>query len=161
MTSGRRDGNEHRRRDADSAQVHRQATWAASRDGKPQRVVRRLRRRTLRCDVASDAELDSQYGDPEIKYDPKEKWWTGASFVGRTFSRCSPEYLDAYAKSCEARAYAISKDPEGDPKKAGYAAKDARLARGWAARVRANPPKVKKPSPPPDHDDMDQSDIPF
>lgn len=112
-------------------------------------------------DVASDAELDSQYGDPEIKYDPKEKWWTGASFVGRTFSRCSPEYLDAYAKSCEARAYAISKDPEGDPKKAGYAAKDARLARGWAARVRANPPKVKKPSPPPDHDDMDQSDIPF
>lgn len=84
--------------------------------------------------VASDSDLDGNYGDPTIKYMPKEKYWTGADFTGYKLSETSPDFLDAYAKYLDACAYGARKD--GDERKAGFKEKDAGRARGWAARLR-------------------------
>lgn len=87
---------------------------------------------------ASDAELDDKYGDPDIRRDPPR--WDGESYAGRRFSEATPEYLDSFANFKEWQA---KKDDEGgavDGKgrpKSHWARKDARLARGWAARLRS------------------------
>lgn len=86
-------------------------------------------------DVASDSDLDSEWGDPLIKYDPKEKYWKGRSYIGSHFSETEPAYLDAMASYYDACAYMAGKD--GDAKKAVYKRKDAARARGWAARMRS------------------------
>jgi len=105
-------------------------------------------------EVATDAELDGQYGDPEIKKDPTR--WQGESFVGRRYSETSPEYLDMVASLEDWRA---GKDDEagqrgemnnrGKPKDGYFARKNAARARGWAKRLRAGwggaAPKAKKP----------------
>ena len=97
-----------------------------------------------RVQAASDADLDGQHGNPEVRYDPKDKHWSGASYVGRRFSECPADYLDAMAKSLEASAYGLEKGAEEDPtdaeakrKKARFKRLDAARAKGWAARVRA------------------------
>lgn len=41
--------------------------------------------------IASDAELDSQYGNPEIRKDPPR--WTGQSYAGARMSECPTDYL--------------------------------------------------------------------
>ena len=87
--------------------------------------------------IADARDMDGDHGDPMIKYDPKEKYWGGDSFIGYRFSETSPEYLEAQAKYLDACAYMASKD--ADPKKqsaARFKAKDAARARGWAARLR-------------------------
>jgi hypothetical protein len=87
--------------------------------------------------VASDRDLDSEHGDPEVRRDPKDTYWIGASYVGCRFSTCPPDYLDAMAKYKDACAYASEK--EGKPEKQKYVAydrRDAARARGWAARLR-------------------------
>lgn len=82
------------------------------------------------ANVASDADLDGQYGNPEVRAkDPRD--WTGEPMKGRRFSECPPDYLDMIAKRFD---YFASK--EEDPKKAGYSRKDAARARGWARRIR-------------------------
>lgn len=86
-------------------------------------------------EVATDAELDGAYGDPVVKYPSKK--WTGPSFEGKRYSQCSPEFLEDHAKYQDWRARKATE--EGNPDRAGYAAKDGRLARGWAARLRASP----------------------
>jgi hypothetical protein len=87
--------------------------------------------------VASDYELDGQYGNPEIKKDPPR--WSGESFVGRTFSQTSADYLECVAGF---KDWSAAKDDEtgavdgkGRPK-SHWARKDASLARGWAKRLR-------------------------
>ena len=97
-------------------------------------------------EVASDRELDSQYGNNPIKKDPSGKYWSGESYVSCRFSEVPPEYLDAFAKWKDASAYMKNKDAndlgksaddrEKAKKYAGYDKKDARLARGWAKRLR-------------------------
>lgn len=89
--------------------------------------------------VAPESELDSQYGNPLVRKDPKR--WTesgGASCVGRKYAECPPDFLDALASLLEWQA---GKDDEkGTPegtKYAGYARKDAARARGWAKRIRS------------------------
>ena len=101
--------------------------------------------------IASDADLDGQYGNPEVKKDPPR--WTGDSHVGRRYSECSPEYLDEMAGF---QTWAAERDekkaapmPDGDDKKkaeknAWYARQRAGYARGWAARLRAG---WKPPAP--------------
>ena len=78
----------------------------------------------------------SQWGDPEVRKDPKR--WTGAPVAPAKMSQCPPDYLDAVA---EFKAWQASKEAEkGDEegaKKAGYCRKDAARARGWAKRLRA------------------------
>lgn len=98
--------------------------------------------------VASAADLDGQYGNPEVRKDPKD--WTGPSYVGKFFSDCPAEYLDMIASLNEWRA---KKDDEagargetnakGKPKDGHFARLDAARARGWAARARAGGTKPK------------------
>jgi hypothetical protein len=89
-------------------------------------------------EVASDRDLDSQYGNPEIRKDPKR--WQGATMKGRKFSECPPEYLDVLAEfydwqaeQAEAKREVTSANKPVAP----YRRKDAARARGWAARIRA------------------------
>lgn len=94
--------------------------------------------------VASDEELDAQYGDPEIRRDPKK--WDGESHKGDHMSACPPAYLDALAsyldwgaEKDEETAATTSDEAEAAKKRkyAKYGRKDAALARGWARRLRA------------------------
>lgn len=85
--------------------------------------------------VADDAELDSKYGNPDVRKDPPR--WKGASQVGKRFSDCPPEFLDEFASFCDWKAGKDDEKNTDDGRKyAGYARKDAARARGWAARIR-------------------------
>ena len=100
-------------------------------------------------EVASDDDLNSQYGDPDVRRDPSQKYWQGESYVGMRFGQCPPDYLDAMAKYKDACAFMNEKS--GDEAKAKYIAydrRDAARARGWAKRLRAVPAV-------PDHGDLD------
>jgi hypothetical protein len=82
------------------------------------------------AEVATDAELDGPRGDEVIRYDPPR--WPGESYAGCRLSECSPDYLETLASFNDWRAR--HPKPGQDPK---WARLDARLARGWAARIRA------------------------
>lgn len=89
--------------------------------------------------IADDADLDSKYGDPRIKYGLKEKYWKEQPdpHIGMAFSECPPEYLDATAKYLSACEYMARKEGgEANEKKARYKALDAARARGWSNRNR-------------------------
>lgn len=95
--------------------------------------------------VASDYDLDSDYGNPVIKKDPRD--WPGPSFAGCRMSECSPDYLDRIAslydwmankddeKGAKGETY-TNKKGETKPVDGGLRRKDASRARGWAARAR-------------------------
>lgn len=88
--------------------------------------------------VASDRELDGKFGDPELKFMPRD--WTGASFKGSHFSECPPELLDMAAETFEYFArQADEKNERTDKGKpvSDYKRLDAARARGWAARMRS------------------------
>jgi len=87
--------------------------------------------------IAPDSDLDSKYGDPKVRFDPRD--WAGESMKGRTFSQCPADYLEMMASALE---YFADKKAASDPQKAGYDRKDAARARGWARREPA-----AKPSP--------------
>jgi hypothetical protein len=93
--------------------------------------------------VASDRDLDGQYGDPEVKMkDPRD--WTGEPQQGKRFSECPAEYLDLFADRLDYFAGKNAEsDDEADRKKARYQKLDAARARGWALRIRAG----YKPAP--------------
>lgn len=87
--------------------------------------------------VADAYDLDSQYGDEEIKKMPSQKYWQGDDFSGHRMTETSPEFLDAFARYKDACAYMTEKS--GDQAKAkyvGYDRKSAARARGWAQRMR-------------------------
>jgi hypothetical protein len=108
--------------------------------------------------IASDRDLDGQYGDPTIKKDPAR--WKGESFVGYRYSETTPEYLEEVASFHDWRASkddeANAVDTKGRPKSY-WARKDAALARGWAKRLRARP-AAPPASPPPNADDTWEGD---
>lgn len=87
--------------------------------------------------VASDRDLDGAYGNPEIKFNPRD--WAGASCKGRRMSECPPEFLallaqtfDYFADQAEVKNERTEKGkPVADYKRA-----DAARARGWAKRMR-------------------------
>lgn len=88
--------------------------------------------------VADDADLDSKYGDPELKFTPRD--WQGDSYKGRKFSECPAPLLDLVADSLD--YFARKSEEAGETTSSGkpvapYKRKDAARARGWAARVRA------------------------
>lgn len=86
--------------------------------------------------VASDRDLDSQHGDPEIKArDPRD--WTGPTMKGRKFSQCPAEYLDMVAERLDYFCSQNAGATEEDQKKLRYQRLDASRARGWAKRIRA------------------------
>lgn len=96
--------------------------------------------------VASDRDLDGQYGNPEIKTkSPRD--WTGDDMKGKRLSECPPEYLDLTASRLDYFAEqnrAEAEDQQTPPeqvgellKKAKYNRIDASRHRGWAVRLRA------------------------
>lgn len=113
-------------------------------------------------EIADDADLDSKYGNEDIRRDPSAKYWSGDSSVGKKMSECDANYLDAYAKYKDACAYANEK--EGNAEKAkyiGYDRKSARRARGWAKRVRDGHPSAKANSDDLFSESPSSDDIPF
>ena len=87
--------------------------------------------------VADDAELDSDYGDEIIKFEPKN--WTGDLMTGKKMSETTPEFLDRLASSFDFFAgknkASGEKANNGTPKHV-YDERSAARARGWAARLR-------------------------
>lgn len=87
--------------------------------------------------IATDRDLDSQYGDPVLKFSPRD--WTGPSFKGRHFSECPPDLLDIVAETME--WFGKQADDKGEMTDKGrpvgdYKRADAARARGWAKRIR-------------------------
>lgn len=88
-------------------------------------------------EVADDRDLDSQYGDPVVKFNPRD--WHGDSCKGLAMSQCPPEFLDMLAGTFD--YFAKKADESGETTTSGkpvapYKRKDAARARGWAARKR-------------------------
>lgn len=113
--------------------------------------------------IAEDSDLDSRFGDPKVRRDPKH--WAGASYVGAHYSQCPTDYLIVLAESLEYFADKDQKKPKdqvrthtnGTPYWA-YNLKDAARARGWAARNRgkAMPPPAGNDAPSDDGFDQGQ-----
>lgn len=115
--------------------------------------------------VANDRDLDSQYGNPEVRMkDPRD--WTGPTMRGRKFSECPPDYLDMIADRFD--YFAAKADEAGEKLENGqpaskYKRVDAARARGWAKRIReGRHVQVSAPEPAEDWADAPKdSDIPF
>jgi hypothetical protein len=89
--------------------------------------------------VANDRELDSEYGNPAVRKDPKR--WNAdvnGSYAGCNFSECPADYLDCLADLFD---WMGDKDDEDGKQYNGkpasiYKRKDAARARGWSQRKR-------------------------
>lgn len=86
--------------------------------------------------VADDADLDGQWGDPEVRKDPPR--WTGRAYAPCRMSETEPAYLEALAGFLDWKAGKA--DEEGKTSAKGHPVgpmirKDAARARGWAARL--------------------------
>lgn len=87
--------------------------------------------------VASAHDLDSKYGNPVLKFRPRD--WTGPSFKNVPFSECPAELLDLVADSLDYFAQqADLKDERTEKGKpvSDFKRADAARARGWAHRIR-------------------------
>lgn len=88
--------------------------------------------------VADDADLDGQWGNPQVRKDPPR--WTGQSYAGANYADCPPEFLDVLAGFLEWQAGKADEKNEmtnnGKPR-ADLIRRDAKRARGWSARNRA------------------------
>lgn len=88
-------------------------------------------------EVATDSDLDSPRGDPEVRFIPKR--WSGADMKGKRFSECEPEFLDMLADAFDWFANRDDEsgavDKNGNPKSR-WGRLDAARARGWANRIR-------------------------
>jgi hypothetical protein len=87
--------------------------------------------------VASDRDLNGQYGNPVLKFNPRD--WNGPSFKNRRFSECPPDLLDMVASTfdwfAEQADQKHEKASNGKPVSE-YKRADAARARGWALRIR-------------------------
>lgn len=100
--------------------------------------------------VASDRDLDGKYGDPVVKFMPRD--WTGQSFKNTHMSACPPELLDLLAETFEYFATQAEANNEMTPRGkpvADYKRSDAARARGWAKRMRSGvhpTPRINTPA---------------
>lgn len=87
--------------------------------------------------VASDRDLDGKYGDPAVKFNPRD--WAGESCKGLRMSECPPDFLETLASTFDYFAQQAEKNGEmtdrGKPV-ADFKRADAARARGWAQRNR-------------------------
>jgi len=104
--------------------------------------------------MASSADLDSERGDPAIKFNPRR--WEGPSYVGFTYSQTCAEFLDLVAESLE---WSADNPKAGKEKYAAYDRKDAARARGWAHRFR-NGFQPRPPPPPAPEESAEEFDPP-
>lgn len=115
-------------------------------------------------DVADDSDLDSQYGNPDLRIPKSEKWQRWASYSGRSMSDAPPALLAEYARLLEWQA---SKDEqEGKVTSSGkptapYKRRDAARARGWARRNAAAHTTGAQPLAANQMSDAADADIPF
>jgi hypothetical protein len=99
--------------------------------------------------VASDEDLDGQYGDPVVKFMPRD--WTGEDFKGRHMSELPAALLDMLAETYDYFAQKAEESGEltsSNKPVAPYKRKDAARARGWAKRVRAGKGRTFVAPPP-------------
>lgn len=105
-------------------------------------------------EVASDSDLDGQFGNPEIRKDPPR--WKGESYAGQHYSAAPAEYLESLAGFL---IWCADRDEQtGDADKikyAGYKRRDAARARGWAKR------KLEGKAPAPADSSDPQDALPF
>lgn len=96
--------------------------------------------------IASDADLDGQYGNPQVKFKPRD--WSGPEMKGRKFSDCPAEFLELYAQSLDWSAGQADQKQEttssGKPVSY-YKRMDAARARGWARRNQGRPAAAPPP----------------
>lgn len=124
----------------------------------------------VEIEPAGARELDSEWGNPEIKFAPKN--WSGEPVVGRFMSDLQPTTLRAlatdYARLARYYDEQGSKDNKGRPKSF-YARKDAGRALGWALRLESqghrgpSRPQARpqaRPEPPAEEYPSDD-DVPF
>lgn len=100
--------------------------------------------------VAPVSDIQGQYGDVEIKKDPKR--WTGRPLAPIRASQCPPDYLDIVADFLDWKA--TKNEADGKEKYAGYDRRDAARCRRWAieireGRVQQAPVREVDDSPPP------------
>jgi len=87
--------------------------------------------------VASDRDLDGKWGDPVLRFLPRD--WTGDQrFKGYRFSECPAELLEMAAETLDyfaGKAEASGElTPKGKPV-AEFKRADAARARGWSKRI--------------------------
>ena len=105
------------------------------------RMPRQAAETVLDVPAADDDELDSQYGDPEIKYMLKRG--QDDKHIGMRMSECGPAYLRAvYASRITYINYLLQQEVP-DEKKITYAKKDAARALGWAIRKETGKPPIQ------------------
>lgn len=115
--------------------------------------------------VATDRDLDGNYGNPVVKFDPRD--WTGASCKGLKFSDCPAPFLDLLAETFDyfaGQAEAKNEKTNSGKSVADYKRQDAARARGWAARIRSGRHiQTQQPIAPPDANwaAPEAEDIPF
>jgi hypothetical protein len=92
---------------------------------------------------ASDDDLDTPRGDPQIRFVPRN--WNGPDYIGKRYSETSPAFLDILAEALQYSA--DHPKPDKPAKYADYARQDAARARSWARRIRAGvvppPPEAR------------------
>jgi hypothetical protein len=104
-------------------------------DGSLKQLVKLLSK-TAPAEIADDRDLDSKWGNPEVKFTPRD--WTGLNMKGRRMSECPAEFLDLLAQTFD---YFAKKAEDTDEQYNGkpvapYKRRDAARARGWAKRAR-------------------------
>lgn len=110
--------------------------------------------------IASDADLDGKYGDPEIRMNIPAFKWPGEQHKGKKMSAVrDAAFLEAYAAQLEwsadedvkkGKTYVDKKTGEVKQSDGKLSRMDAARARGWAARVRAG--RITAAAPPDDDD---------
>jgi hypothetical protein len=114
--------------------------------------------------IAPDSDLDGKYGDPEVKFMPRD--WEGDDYSDMKLSTMPPELLDMVADLYDYRAERAEEEGKTTVKGRPVAPlnrADAARARGWAARKRAGSGGEQVPSEPaaPATAVPDDDDIPF
>jgi hypothetical protein len=119
-------------------------------------IARQWQQATRGPEIASDADLDSPWGNPVAKFTPRG--WTGSDCKGLHFSDCPSAFLLLLAETfdyfAEKAAETDERTDKGKPV-ADYKRKDAARARGWAKRNQG------KPMPTTDSHPLTADDIPF
>lgn len=89
-------------------------------------------------EVATDYDMDGEYGDPVVFSDPPQWLKRGKpAYKGKLFSDCPSDYLIAQAEFLEWKASKSAQD--GDQKRELFCRADAARARGWARRNAGKP----------------------
>jgi hypothetical protein len=91
---------------------------------------------------ATDADLASPKGNPTVRFELRD--WRGPEQKGKRFSDCDPAFLDQLAEYLQ---WSADNPKEGKKQYAAGNRADAKRARTWARRIRAETSAAKSPSP--------------